>query len=402
MRVLVIGGGASGMIAALTAAEFGHSVTLLERQARVGRKLAATGNGRCNLSNSHASPAHYHGAQPEFASFALSNFDVRETRSWFSAHGLLTAEEASGKIYPFSDHAGSVVDTLRLSLEAAGIRLECGSEVQSLYWQEDAFFAQTAERRYAADSVIVACGGIAGGKLGGTDAGYRLLRGFGHTCTKLNPSLVQVKTDPTWVRSLKGVRTPCRIRFEENGSSVCKNEGEIQFTEFGISGPVVFEVSRHAKKGLDAVIDLLPPLDEAALLDMLSSKQKRMAELSADNLLTGILQNQLGRTLVRAAGIPFERKIGSLRANELRKLAALVKHFVLPVEGTLGMDQAQVTAGGIAVSEFDPETMESRLQRGLYACGEVLDIDGDCGGYNLQWAWSSGRLAGMLKGGNVC
>lgn len=205
MRVLVIGGGASGMMAALSAAgRPSNAVTLLERQARVGRKLAATGNGRCNLSNLHASPASYHGGIPFFAQSALEQFPVPETLSYFRNLGLLTTTEPSGRVYPFSDQAGSVVDVLRLSLVQAGVEVVTGCEVTELSFQDGAFFAETALHRFPADRVIVACGGVAGGKLGGSLSGYRLLERFGHHCTPLRPSLVQLRTDPTWVRSLQG------------------------------------------------------------------------------------------------------------------------------------------------------------------------------------------------------
>lgn len=402
MRILVIGGGASGMMAALTAAEQPENqVTVLERQARVGRKLAATGNGRCNLTNQGASPASYHGGDVDFVRPALDAFPVADTLAFFRSLGLLTVTEPSGRVYPFSDQAGSVVDVLRLAMEQRGIALEAGCEVSALTFRDGAFFAETNLRRFAADRVIVACGGMAGGKLGGTGSGYALLRSFGHRCTKLYPALVQLKTDPQWVRSLKGVRAEAAVRLMQGNGLLAESRGEVQFTEYGVSGPAVFEISRAAAVSggeQTVVLDLLPLMGQTELADFLSARARQFPALPLENFLTGILQNRLGRTVLRACGFGLDKTASTLRRQDCRAIAAAIKAFDLPVQGAMGMDQAQVTAGGIETAGFDPETLESKYQPGLYACGEVLDVDGDCGGFNLQWAWSSGRLAGQLKG----
>ncbi len=404
MRILVIGGGASGMIAALTAAENPENqVTLLERQARLGRKLAATGNGRCNLTNLNTNLSCFHGENPTFLQPALNAFGVSDTLAYFEQLGLLTVAEPSGRVYPFSDQATSVVDVLRLAIEQSNIRLEAGCEVTELYYHDDAFFAQTEERRYAADRVIVACGGMAGAKLGGTRSGYQMLKGFGHTCTKLYPALVQLKTDPTWVKSLKGVRAEADVKLFSGTEVLAETRGEVQFTEYGVSGPAIFEISRAATSTSDpltVVLDLIPMMEQSALTALLEHKCHAFPNITLENFLTGILQNRLGRTLLRACGLKLEATCNSLKKRDLQKIADTMKAFSLPITGNMGMEQAQVTAGGIRTDEFDPNTLESKLQPGLYACGEVLDIDGDCGGLNLQWAWSSGRLAGQLKGAN--
>lgn len=398
MDVMVIGGGASGMMAALTAARNEENrVLLLERQNRIGRKLLATGNGRCNLTNRNASPAHYHGEAAQFCSYALHLFGVEQTLDFFSSLGLLTVTEDSGRVYPFSDSANSVLDVLRLHLEQkSNVQIVSSCEVTALTRKKGVFTAQTDAQSYRADCVIVCAGGAAGGKLGGTDLGYKLLTSFGHTRTKLYPSLVQIRTDTAFVRSLKGVRTQAHVRY---GAEECS--GELQFTDYGVSGPVIFDLSRSVSvsggKGT-LVIDLLPEASENDLHGILKERCKALPELKAEDLLTGILHNRLGRTLVRAFGMSLERLCGTISEEELGALAHIAKCFTLSVQGVMGMDGAQVTAGGIRTAEFDEKTMQSKLCPGLYACGEVLDIDGDCGGYNLQWAWSSGHLAGELRG----
>ena len=392
MKILIIGGGASGMMAALTASQ-AHEVVLLERQNRMGRKLLATGNGRCNLTNLNLSPDHYHGQAPDFCRFALESFSVEQTLDFFRSIGLVTTAEDSGRVYPYSDSANSVVDVLRLPLEhRENVTIVTGSEVQSISRKKGTFFAHTTENDYVGDAVIVSTGGVAGGKLGGTDLGYKLLASFGHTRTKLYPSLVQLRTDTGLVRSLKGVRCDALVRSDRGA-----HRGEVQFTDYGVSGPVIFEMSREAREGTHLTFDFLPDIPKEELEQMLFHRIRSMPKLKGEDLLTGIVHNRLGRTLLRACDCSLELCCESLLDN-VTQIAQTMKAFTLKVLGTMGMDNAQVTAGGIMTSEFRPDTLESRLCKGLYACGEVLDIDGDCGGYNLQWAWSSGHLAGELRG----
>ena len=352
MVIGIIGGGASGMAAALAAAENpGVQVLLFERQARLGRKLQATGNGRCNLTNLHALQQGYHGENADFADYALNGFSPERTLQWFRSLGLVTVAEPSGRVYPYSDQANSV-----------------------------------------------ACGGLAGTKLGGSMSGYKILMKLGHHSTRLRPTLVQLRSDWSGAASLKGVRANCKAQILRDGVRFLESTGEIQFTEYGLSGPVIFEVSRDVCQGKGnwvCRLDLLPMMEKQELFAELNKRRK--TNLPVDELLTGILHNRLGRVLTRAAGVR-NGLIRDLSQEELAAVCETVKAFDVSLTEPMGMDSAQVTAGGILTSEFDPETMESRLVKGLYACGEVLDIDGDCGGYNLQWAWSSGYLAGTSAG----
>ncbi len=397
MNVCVIGGGAAGMLAALTAAENGHRVLLLERQSRVGRKLLATGNGRCNLSNYHVSPAHYHGGAG-FCDFALSQFDVGETLQYFASLGLLTVSEASGRIYPMSNMAGSVLDVLRYALERPEIDLQTGQTVTAVRKMPEGFSVKTETDTFSARCLILAAGGAAGSKVGGGMDGYRLAKSLGHHRTALYPSLVQLKTDPTYPRALKGVKAQCGISICRGSQVLARNSGEVLFTEYGVSGPAIFDLSRSVSTGgsdLTCLLNFFPDWEEAEVLHWLSQRQAAMAAHEASTLLTGSCHTRLGQMICKSAGFTNQRAAGLTR-DDLRRIARQATHFALPLTGTCGFDQAQVTAGGLDTSEFDPRTLQSRLVPGLYACGELLDIDGDCGGYNLQWAWSSGRLAGKL------
>ena len=397
MNVCVIGGGAAGMLAALTAAENGHRVLLLERQSRVGRKLLATGNGRCNLSNYHVSPAHYHGGAG-FCDFALSQFDVSETLQYFASLGLLTVSEASGRIYPMSNMAGSVLDVLRYALERPEIDLQTGQTVTAVRKIPEGLSVKTETDTFSARRLILAAGGAAGSKVGGGMDGYRLAKSLGHHRTALYPSLVQLKTDPTYPRALKGVKAQCGISICRGSQVLARNSGEVLFTEYGVSGPAIFDLSRSVSAGgsdLTCLLNFFPDWEEAEVLHWLSQRQAAMAAHEASTLLTGSCHTRLGQMICKSAGFTNQRAAGLTR-DDLRRIARQATHFALPITGTCGFDQAQVTAGGLDTSEFDPRTLQSRLVPGLYACGELLDIDGDCGGYNLQWAWSSGRLAGKL------
>ena len=403
MIVGIIGGGASGMAAALAAAENPEvQVILMERQARVGRKLSATGNGRCNITNLHAGNRGYHGDRAEFAENAISAFDPEKTLEWFRELGLFTVAEDSGRVYPYSDQANSVVDVLRFALEKPNIQLKLGFEVEKVKRIVDGFCCQGAEETVECDKLIIACGGLAGTKLGGTMAGYKLLRSMGHKCTKLRPTLVQLKSDWSGCPSLKGVRANCHAQILHDGEVHAESAGELQFTEYGLSGPVIFEISRDACTGRGdwcCRLDFLPGVPEETLQAELLRRRSR--NLPTSELLTGILHNRLGRVLTQAVGISGYVPVCQLEAEEIGEICRAVKAFDISLTEPMGMDAAQVTAGGIVTAEFDESTMESRLVPGLYACGEVLDIDGDCGGYNLQWAWSSGRMAGLHAGGKL-
>ncbi len=402
MDIIIIGGGASGLMAAIAAASAPHNhITILERQARVGRKLLSTGNGRCNLSNANLSPLHYHGQNPDFVRPGLEAFGLESTLELFHSLGLLTVQEPGGKIYPWSDQAGSVLDVLRFAIQKPNISLRTAFEVRKVQKSPDGFRVVGAEETLSCQKLIVACGGLAGTALGGSMSGYQLLRSLGHKCSRLSPALVQVKSSYPRCASLKGIRANCRLWVTKDRQTVIENQGEVQFTQYGLSGPAIFEVSRFLcqEKG-DWVchLDLLPQMEPDALLSHLIRRQAAAPSLEAGDLLTGTVHNRLGRTVVQEAGIGLTVPVSALSRQDLEALVGVVKDLSLTLTELMGMDSAQVTAGGILTADFDPVTMESRLCPGLYACGEVLDIDGDCGGYNLQWAWSSGHAAGTNAG----
>ena len=307
--------------------------------------------------------------------------------------------EDSGKIYPYSDQANSVVDILRLNLEKSNIFVHTDFEVVKIKVLEKGFCVYSSTEELHCDKLIIACGGLAGSKLGGTMSGYKLLGKMGHKATRLRPALVQIKSDWNMLPGLKGVRTNCKASIYHNDVLFSQSRGELQFTDFGLSGPVIFEISRDvcaAPGNWYCKLDFLPDLSEEELMRRL--EQRKNTNLTVQELFTGILHNRLGRIMVQAVGMNLNTPCSALNQGDILNLIETVKNFEVSLSEPMGMDHAQVTAGGVLTDQFDSKTMESLLVPGLYACGEVLDIDGDCGGYNLQWAWSSGRLAGMNAG----
>lgn len=398
--VAVIGGGAAGMMAAITAAqEADKRVVLIERQQRVGRKLLATGNGRCNLTNINATPENYHGELPDFARPALAAFTPQNTLDFFNKLGLITVTEYGGRVYPLSNSANSVVDVLRFALERAGVEVKTATVAREIRRRDKGYTVITDGGNVEVDWLIVACGGAAGAKLGGVMDGYELLKPLGHKRTKLYPALVQLITAPEYPRALKGVRADAKLSLMCAGAPIAESCGELQFTDNGVSGPAAFDISRAVStggEGLSLSVDFLRRYSDDEVFAMLTARRAALPELTAAELFTGMLHNRLGRMLVKYAALNANVALKTLPDDALKAAVNACKRFTLKVLGTEGFDSAQVTAGGIRTAGFDPETMQSWFMPRLFVCGELLDIDGDCGGYNLQWAWASGHMAGRL------
>ncbi len=384
------------MAAAITASEDkNNDVILLERQQRVGKKLLSTGNGRCNLTNTGASPEHYHGSQPGFADTVLSRFTPEDTLHFFDTLGLSVSCEYGGRVYPQSNSANSVVDVLRFALMRDNITVRTSCSARRIEKRGEGFDVFTDEGKINADFVIVACGGAAGAKVGGVYDGYELLKPLGHKCTPLLPSLVQLVTDPTYPRALKGVRVMAKLRLENDGETIAHSSGELQFTETGLSGPAAFDISRAAAeigKGI-IHIDLSGGVD---IKEKLRARIKNNPSLCADDALTGVLHNRLGKMTVKYAGVQGSQPLGKLTDKDIAAITNACRDFAIALRGVEDFDHAQVTAGGIKTTGVNPETLESWFVPHLFITGELLDVDADCGGFNLQWAWASGVTAGRL------
>ena len=397
--IAVIGGGAAGMAAAVTAAREGCSVILLEKEPRLGRKLAATGNGRCNFTNIMTDINRYHGADASFAVPALERFSPAGNIAFFRSLGIMAKEEDKGKVFPLSLQAAAVLDMFRQELEHRKVCLRTDTRIDGLYSRDKGFRLESQNgEKFSAAKVIVACGGMASPELGGCHFGYDLLETQGHRISELAPALVKIKTDNRLPNALKGIKVEGVLMLKKRRQKVSSAEGEILFTDYGLSGPPVLELSRFLcfedAEDFTVEMDLLSEFDENELNALLRERRTILAEAPLECFLTGVVQKKVGMLLLKEAlHTKLSRLGGSLSDEELLRVAHILKHFALPVKGVLGWKQSQVTAGGILTGDFDGHTMESKLVPGLYAAGEVLDIDGDCGGFNLQWAWASGRLA---------
>lgn len=396
MKIAVIGGGASGHVAAITAAERGHCVAIYERCDKAAKKILATGNGRCNMSNVNAELGNYHGANPKFVSGAMHRFWVDETLEFFKRLGIVAKIEENGKVFPYSYRAAAVSDVLRSEAERLGVKTVCGFEAANIKRTKNGFeIISTSKQKVFADKVILATGGKASPNLGSNGSGYALAEKFGHKTTKLFPTLVQIKTDNTYTKALRGQKVEAAACFLKNGKPIKSSSGEVLFTDYGLSGPPVFDLSRLASTEKDGEIglDLMPEYSVGEVLSLLA--ERKYPEKTLDAYFVGMLEKRIGNVLLKSCGIaPLSEKSGTLSEKKLAALANKIKMWKFAVEGTMPWSNAQATAGGIDTSEVNPSTMESKKQPGLFLTGELLDIDGDCGGYNLQWAWSSGYLAG--------
>ena len=379
-KVAVLGGGASGIMAALTASRYGAEVTLVEKNHRIGKKLLMTGNGRCNFTNINLKAEDYNSA---FVSDALGVFSPDDTIAFFKEAGLVSAIEDAGRVYPASGQASAVLEVLLLELERRKVKVICDFDVDRISESKTGFeiFSKNKEKIHA-DKVIASFGGKAAPKTGSDGSGYKLLESFGHSVIPLSCALVQLKTD----RSIKGVRAKAKVIHKD-----LTETGEVQFTEYGLSGIPILNLSRHAQKGDIITLDLMPDYSENELFEYLKTRKEQKLE----TYLVGIINKQLGQMLLKECGIgKLSRNSGELKDFEVEKIAKTIKNWHFTVTGKMPWENAQVTKGGISLLEVNRETMESKLIKGCYITGEMLDIDAPCGGFNLQWAWSSGYLAG--------
>ena len=320
--IAIIGAGASGMMAAITAAEdAANRVLLFERQARAGRKLLSTGNGRSNLTNEGAAPERYHSETPDFVRPALAAFSVEKTLDWFHALGLLTVTEPSGRVYPLSDSANSVLDVLRFAIEGKeNITLLTGQPVLGVTRAAGGFRVETEQETFDCENVIVACGGMAGAKVGGVKDGYTLLQSLGHSRTALHPALVQLTTETEYPKALKGVRADAHLTLAAKRTVLARTAGEVQFTEKGVSGPAVFDLSRAAAtggEGLTLTLDFLRDYPIRDVFDRLCARRTAAPKLTAADLLTGMLHNRLGRTIIRYVNQKADTPLSELSDAEM-------------------------------------------------------------------------------------
>ncbi|MBR4282749.1 MAG: NAD(P)/FAD-dependent oxidoreductase [Clostridia bacterium] len=400
--IAIIGGGASGLVSAIFAKGQNPalSVAIFESNPRVGKKLLTTGNGRCNLGNMGNLSGRYHG-DTDFAEKVLNSFNTRCTIDFFQSIGVECIELEEGKLYPMCLQANGVVDQLRFRTDELGVVTLAERKVEKIEKANKSFTIYSNNEVFTAKKVIIATGGCAAPKSGSKGDGYTFLTNFGHKKTPTRPAIVQVITKTDLTKALAGIKVEGEISLTTKKGSRTE-KGEILFTEYGLSGPPVLQVSRMvAECGQgDVSIDFLPEMDFNEVLSILKRRMDTLNSRTADQLLLGFLNKRVGEVVIKSAGISLATPICELKEKQLKDITAKIKKFPMSATGTKGFDNAQVTAGGISTKDFDVNTMESKLVKGLYATGEVLDVDGDCGGFNLQWAWATGYLAGISAAKN--
>lgn len=396
-NIIIIGGGASGMLAGCIAASNGADVTILERNSRIGKKILVTGNGRCNYTNSLANITDYN--NPDFVSYGLSVFNPARTMDYFLKLGIVPKIENEGKAYPLSEQASSIIDVFLYEMNRLNINVVTDALAVKIIRTKNGFSVYLEDGRvYDSDKVIIATGGKAMPKTGSDGQGYDLAKSLGHHINPAFPALVKLKLDSPHLKHLEGIKMPCKVELVYQDKTIQEEYGDVLFGNYGISGPTILQLSRRAMEicnnNQKAYIKLV-------LVTAISKKEvENRFVLSKDKpvdlSLVGLINKRYISAILKEANIQKQNVlVKELSSKQLDKLINLLFDWRFLVTGSKSFHDAQVTAGGIMVNEINPETMESKLVNGLYFTGEVMDIDGRCGGYNLQWAWSSGYLAGI-------
>lgn len=397
-KIAIIGAGASGMVCAIMAAKSTKNrITIFDKNVKAGRKITITGNGRCNITNRTITPQNYHGHHPSFVTYALKQFGTREAVALFGRLGLeLTAVE-DGRMFPMPLHAATVSAFLQEACEAAKIRFVLGNEVTSIQKEGSGYLLRHGGGEERFDAVVIASGSEAMPSLGSSRSGYRFAKALGHRVFETFPVLVQLLSDDPLCKKASGVKWVCGVRVQVAGERVAEREGDLLFTNYGLSGLAVLDISRsvsvalHRGEEVVIVIDMLPGRSLASLKQSLQKRAKTFSDKPATFLLGGMLHPKLVAIVLARAGVDPGAHAGT---KVLQRIAYTIKNFEVSIHATRGAKGAEVMAGGVDCSQVDPKTMMSKLHEGLFFTGEVLDIDGDRGGYNLHWAWASGYLAG--------
>ena len=397
-RILVIGAGASGMMAAIQAAIAGAQVTIYEKTDRVGKKILATGNGKCNLSNQNMDLSNYYCEDYDKLANCFSRFSVQDTVSFFESNGLML-KERDGYLYPYCEQASVVLDVLRLCLKKYNVNVVTSvTDIILSVKKNGRFSVDSSVGNKEFDSVILSCGSKAGMK-NATTEGYNYAKAFGHRIVPLEPALVQVRCEEDFFPAVAGVRCKAKISLYMDNVLNASEQGELQLTDYGISGIPVFQISRliakaiRNKNSVSVEIDFVPAMEDAEWEQLITDRITQYYGFSLEEFLTGLLHKKISLMLLKQYGLKPAEKLSKENEKIVMGLCEAMKKFIVTPKCVNGFEQAQVCSGGIDFSELN-ENLESIYCPGLYICGEMIDVDGKCGGHNLQWAWTSGYIAG--------
>ena len=396
-RVAIIGAGASGLVAAITAARAGAKIKIYEKNNKIGKKILATGNGRCNVTNQSIKTSNYHGLNPKFVNIAIDKFNSQVCKKFFGEIGIELAEGQNGRFYPASLQSSSVVRQLTYECISENVEISLNSEVQYIVKEGEKFALHVEGKKEYADSILIATGGLAMPTLGARDSGYRFAKSFGHTIIPTFASLVQLECKEDF-KSISGVKLQADVKIIQNRKEIAYASGDLLFTSYGLSGSAILDISRRVNRLLqnsDEVIiniDLMRQYSKEQLKNILLKRLKNSNKKSVELWLDGFINSKLALFLSKDFRI---KNANELNTKDIINLVYMLKNFKATVVSSRGFKSAEVTAGGVNTDEVNPKTFESKLEKNLYISGEVLDIDADCGGYNLHWAWASGYSAGL-------
>ncbi len=404
MKIGIIGGGASGMTAAISAARRGAEVTVLESGDRIGKKILATGNGKCNFTNKNMDSCFFRSSTTESISVFLEQFGVEDTLSFFKSLQMLYKDK-NGYYYPASEQASTVLDVLRYELESLypKVKVLTGLKAGRLTYQQDGRVkVQCGTESHTFDRVILACGSKVSPKTGSDGSGYKLLRSLNVGChiEEVVPALVQLRCKEAYLKAAAGVRIEGQVTLSINGRTACREQGEIQLTDYGVSGIPVFQISRFASYGcaggdeVQVHLDFMPDMDMEAFNSYMSERKEALKNRSMDKFCAGLLNKKICTLFCKLSGIGMEDEVSGVSDKKFAAFVSLFKNWTLCVEKPNGFDMAQVCAGGLSMQEINLHFAMKKCPS-VYVAGELLDVDGICGGYNLQWAWTSGFLAGQ-------
>ena len=409
-RIGIVGAGASGLAAAIAAARAGAQVTVIEHMDKAGKKILSTGNGRCNLTNRRMEAECFRCGQKDFPMKVIERFGLEETLGFFEGLGILI-KDRNGYLYPYSDQASSVRDVLLQEAERRRVQIHLSCHIERIEERPcGGFVLHTDQGRLSEDALILAAGSKAAPSTGSDGSGYELARQLGHSIIKPLPALVQLRCQGNMYRQMAGVRTEAGVRLLVDGELAAEDRGELQLVYYGLSGIPIFQVSRFAARALDqrrrvtVRVDFMPAWEEREAFGLLKKRASLLGYKPVSDFFTGMLNPKLAQVLIKCSGVNPSLKAGELTGKQLGRILGQLKSYEAIVMSVNPFANAQVCCGGVDTRQVDPRTMQSRIKRGLYFAGEILDVDGICGGYNLQFAWSSGVTAGRsaaraLEGG---
>ncbi|MCE5197716.1 MAG: NAD(P)/FAD-dependent oxidoreductase [Armatimonadota bacterium] len=399
--VAIIGAGPAGIMASIIASRNGKRVVLIEKNHQVGRKLLSTGNGRCNLTNRNITMDRYHGATPAFIETVISQFDQYATMEFFQNLGLVLKEEDNGRIFPRTNQASSVVEILQQSLSRSNVDVLLESQVTGIERSAAWKISLANGRQVVSDQLIIATGGRAAHQLGSTGDGLYWSKKLGHSLTAIYAALVPIETVEQWPKDIQGVKVDARVWATSNNKKISEGAGDLLFTSYGVSGPAVMAQAGNIAPLLKTSqvvlhIDLFPDMTEGQLDQIVLHILQNSGKTTVKDSLVGLLPNSMITLILKFSGIGELKQAGAIPERKRLDIVRILKDITLTVSKLRPLKEAQVTSGGLNAEEINARSLQSKIVKGLYFAGEIIDVDGDSGGFNLQWAWSSGYVAGML------